>query len=662
MSERVTLQVAMELLSDTILGSGFSIPGGEDISVCKDNAGWPFLKGSTFKGLLRESAENWLSWTGGSEEQLNAVFGESGWSGADDGRKLHLTGLTLSNPPAKAEDCFATRAFTSVENGTAKDGTLRLAQCIVSGLRFEGSVSCISDDIELIQSALAAIKWVGTMRSRGFGLVRFTSGIAKAERNSANVEGARCIRYRLHTETPVLITDLNRSSGNSYETRGYIPGSAIRGMVVSNLAVNQPEWFREHRVELLSESTRFLDAVPILGEYAPLPSIRGFYEGKQESGEIESVLRSGDFTPGYKRAKLGSFCSIDGDTLRYWNAASGGSTRIKLGASGEDTEMFQTRHLDAGQDFEGYILLDESRLSAHIAACFAKTVWLGADRYSGYGKCAVTVCEASNAPRWITEYGIEAQSEVSETLYMLAISPLSMRNDVGEACGIDTARLAQRLGVDTVDIPLCSTSTSEYGGYNRTWRSRSPAAQMYDRGSVFKLVCDRAPSVEAIRVTEETGLGIRRAEGYGQVLFIDTERFESIKVKAHLGSDPGKAGSDAAALRRARYRWVMDHASVITASRLSRSQVGTIQSLCEKTLANHGDWNELKGHLEKNLNDRGAQHGERFKRINVLVNDVMDHSMSEMMGVSCDNSDEEKLKLLILLFDFSRKNLGKEDT
>ena len=46
MSGRVTLTVTMELLSDAIFGSGYSIPGGEDVAVCQDEAGYPSLKGS----------------------------------------------------------------------------------------------------------------------------------------------------------------------------------------------------------------------------------------------------------------------------------------------------------------------------------------------------------------------------------------------------------------------------------------------------------------------------------------------------------------------------------------------------------------------------------------------------------------------------------------
>lgn len=49
MSRQVELQVRLELLSDTIFGSGHSIPGGEDIAVCQDENGYPYLKGTTFK-------------------------------------------------------------------------------------------------------------------------------------------------------------------------------------------------------------------------------------------------------------------------------------------------------------------------------------------------------------------------------------------------------------------------------------------------------------------------------------------------------------------------------------------------------------------------------------------------------------------------------------
>ena len=98
MSGRITMQVTMELKSDAILGSGFSVPGGEDVAVCRDEAGYPYLKGSTLKGLLRESLENWLAWTGQDLSVANELLGESGWAGVADGRRVMLQDPSHQRP------------------------------------------------------------------------------------------------------------------------------------------------------------------------------------------------------------------------------------------------------------------------------------------------------------------------------------------------------------------------------------------------------------------------------------------------------------------------------------------------------------------------------------------------------------------------------------
>ena len=48
MDKRIRLKITMTLLSDAIFGSGYSIPGEEDIAVCKDEYGYPYMKGVYF--------------------------------------------------------------------------------------------------------------------------------------------------------------------------------------------------------------------------------------------------------------------------------------------------------------------------------------------------------------------------------------------------------------------------------------------------------------------------------------------------------------------------------------------------------------------------------------------------------------------------------------
>ena len=141
MSERVTFAVEMELESDGIFGSGYSIPGGDDINTTIDEQGYPYLKGSTLKGLLAESLHNLLAWTGGSEADYTALMGEEGWSGTADERRVQLTDMTLISRPVQPEEAFSSHTFTALENGVVKQGSLRSASCVRAKTKFTGSVT-----------------------------------------------------------------------------------------------------------------------------------------------------------------------------------------------------------------------------------------------------------------------------------------------------------------------------------------------------------------------------------------------------------------------------------------------------------------------------------------------------------------------------------------
>ena len=183
------MKIKMELLSDTIMGNGMSIPGAEDISVLHDEYGFPYYKGSTFKGVLREQYERYLGWKGYSDQEINntitQLFGEGG---ADiDNGKLTFSDFVLSPHVKKvvydelgdhADRILSIlsniRSFTSInENGVAKQGSLRMARCVNKGLVFYSEILGNTDTDELSE-IITSIKWIGSMRNRGFGKVKFT--------------------------------------------------------------------------------------------------------------------------------------------------------------------------------------------------------------------------------------------------------------------------------------------------------------------------------------------------------------------------------------------------------------------------------------------------------------------------------------------------------
>ena len=181
------LLIEMTLLADAVFGNGLSIPGGEDIATQMDDQGFPYLKGNTLKGMFREELINLLGWTGKDEKETDetvcTLMGEGGSEQLDETRKVRFSDLVI-NPELRKTveeetDDLAehiamftyTRDFTSLEDGMAKEGSLCQCRTVKSGLHFYGTCYCAKEDAELVKEVLSLIKWVGTMRNRGFGKV-----------------------------------------------------------------------------------------------------------------------------------------------------------------------------------------------------------------------------------------------------------------------------------------------------------------------------------------------------------------------------------------------------------------------------------------------------------------------------------------------------------
>lgn len=181
------LLMEMTLRADAVFGNGLSIPGGEDIATQMDDQEFPYLKGNTLKGIFREELINLLSWSGKGEKETDetvcTLMGEGGSQQFDETRKVRFSDFVVHPELRKAVEeetddlreriaMFTyTRDFTSLENGMAKEGSLRQCRAVKSGLHFYGTCDCAKEDAELVKEVLSLIKWVGTMRNRGFGQV-----------------------------------------------------------------------------------------------------------------------------------------------------------------------------------------------------------------------------------------------------------------------------------------------------------------------------------------------------------------------------------------------------------------------------------------------------------------------------------------------------------
>lgn len=650
---RICLTVQMKLLSDTIFSSGYSIPGGEDISIKRTENGKPYLSGSTMKGLLRETIENYLVWTSSDESILHQLFGKESCADSDSKRRLVFSDWTVDEQETSLpqEEWVSTRTFTALKEDVVKQGSLHLASCLNNGIVLTGMIICDSVDENLLKDSIPFLKWVGLLRNRGFGKVETTVPESHPLTSRYIIPSASLLRYRIRLKTPLSVSSLtgNTRNENYLDTRNYISGTAVRGMVMSQLALTEPEWFEANKDALLTDSIRFLGAYPVIDEAAAVPTPMGFYEDKNQE-DFYTVLHQ-DVEPGHKRAKIGAFCVQNDAILTGISPEMDSSMRIQRGNQNKEQQVFTSRVLCADTDWEGYIQLDRPELAAHITKTFTDTIHLGASHYAGRGLCEVLALNAVEQPNW----GMVSYSDsdtVPETIYILLLSPTAMRKD-GVSVGLDESKLSDLLGVK-VEISKCATSITEINTFNRTWRCYAPSEIMYEKGSLFQLHCTPAPDARALKLLEKTGLGIRRAEGFGQVFFLKNfdqiKNYEKPEPNTEIHHFP-----EAKTQRQKRCEWLLENEFPLGNGhyKLSKSQVGSIQEWVHTAIADGGSTENLDEFFRHNIEDRSPEYTKRFETIKKKIDGIMkDTSIAELLP---DDTPTERLMLISEWIDLSRK-------
>jgi hypothetical protein len=187
--------IEIKLCSETIFGSGESVPGSVDLEIVHDEYGIPYFKGKTFKGKLREKVEQICEILQGINKDfklhkhVDNMFGEEGENELDTIKfsdcilhenviKSLIYGINKGKfTKEDVKDALTdVRTFTSIDkNGIAKDGSLREVRVVKKGFNFISNIIIEKEleDIEkgLLAAGVSALRNIGTMESRGKGLI-----------------------------------------------------------------------------------------------------------------------------------------------------------------------------------------------------------------------------------------------------------------------------------------------------------------------------------------------------------------------------------------------------------------------------------------------------------------------------------------------------------
>ena len=496
--------------------------------------------------------------------------------------------------------------------------------------------------------------------------------------------------YTVCSREPLRFADDSSSQEGQTNTLQFIPGSSIRGLAVNAFA-------RRHDFEtpvegtslkriLLSDSVCFMNAYPAVppaadgdSPLALLPSPMGFYEDRtDENGRkrIENVLVSHSFNEGLKRASLGQYASFQDDTITYYTVETGADLKIKMNLRGDEKQsVFRNAYIKKGYTFTGCVAVDMPEedssglfeiIEKGLCELFSGEIRLGNARSAGMGRCtAGSAAWTEKIP--FAEYALDHDAEGS--CYMMLLSDTVMRDKYGDYCGLDLEKLAAFMGVEELEADSCATSVRDIRGYNRTWGCALPSVRMYAKGSVFHLSFKGVFTTGAMQTIMARGIGVRRNEGFGRVIFLkDYERL-GYKLRGELrGTSSALSGKEhekslsaedqavlmgiakvhcRSQIRQGILEWLVE--GNFKKGSLNRSQLGSILAFSE---ANRYDPEKgfkairdyLKHTREKQDNARTLKKNRNdITQLERVINDILTADLFEFLQIRSRLRDREKI-------------------
>ena len=489
------------------------------------------------------------------------------------------------------------------------------------------------------------------------------------------------LRLNINNIEPLCVSDDSMSQSGQTGCCKYIPGTSIRGYVINTLSQNE-KVFKKYKKVLFSDSICFLNAYPADGGQELIPSLKGFYEDKNANGHIRNVLIDGTYDEGMKRAALGNFCRIDEEILYYYSIGTESIMKITIGSKPTDQKVFRSEHISAGYSFISYIAIGEdvdTELYEEILKCFdCETVSFGNMRSQGFGKCKVTVCE-DKTPQIFSKLPQNDLGGDNCEVYMILLSNTVMRGRNGEYCGLDTDVLAGLLDVADLKIKYCSTSVVTIHGYNRTIGLKSPTVPMYEQGSVFHLSFSETISRDRMLRLVETGIGEKKNEGFGRILFLNDKYSKvSKKEKRDLNITANESQmtelteedrNTLKTIARSYYRRKLEEAKEEKIPldekrvRITKSQAGIVLSVLENNRFDNTDINKIIGryfdhkldkekrqNIQKERESIGPFAGEIIKMLNSpTYGELVGYKKDIIMGFKTEDLllQEESRRLII---------------
>ena len=327
------------------------------------------------------------------------------------------------------------------------------------------------------------------------------------------------LTFRITLKQPVLIGKIGAGEENSAISFAYLPGSAIRGMLIRH-------YVRKHgKIDLAQANATsdrffdgrisFLNAYPLAAdESRTLPTPLSWQVEKDDedkTAEISDRALPDALDLEMPKRLTAPFCLYrQGEAELYDPARFSGmhnASDTRFVKQKRDSTVFRYDALAAEQSFGGVILCDdEALLKEEIQPLLAPShSHIGRSRSAGYGQVVIDQIES------MTDWSEYQSDDDTGLLVCTFLSDAIVRDNQGQYT-TDVRKVAEL--PNTPQQTFVGADLT--GGFNRKWGLPMPQMPVIRAGSV--LVFANEPAVKArLQSLVITGIGERRNEGFGRI-------------------------------------------------------------------------------------------------------------------------------------------------
>ena len=334
----------------------------------------------------------------------------------------------------------------------------------------------------------------------------------------------KALILQLTLETPALFTGVNNGEENSSRSLPYIPGAALRGLLVSRyIEKHQPAFDlpadKTAQQLFFDGSVRFLNAYPVCDSTwtRGLPAPASWRKRKNEELDKAQACDYAlnvdvDFDTSIQRAFTGAYddgvfivFNPEGQLITHIGGEERG--RVKKG----NNAVFQYRSIAKGQSFVAVILTEDDKHLKTIQSLLEQdsSLRIGRSHSASYG--LVRVENITTNDDWHEFKKVSPEGLTTITL----LSDALLRDENGQPTHDLDLYLSENLGKPVKHVKAFVHSVIT-GGFNRKWKLPLPQFPALGMGSVFVYDAGQVTEKE-LEPLVVSGIGERRVEGFGRI-------------------------------------------------------------------------------------------------------------------------------------------------